>query len=657
MKRSILTIVFLGFCGVLSFSENSLTIIYSASLNGNLDGCNCTMDPKAGLVTRAAYLRGINQRDRVILLEAGNVFYPLPDELLAREILEAYKDLGYQAIAVGNQEFSLGADALLELKRKFPLVSHNISVGPGQVISPDPLIITKGAHRIGVASVTDPAVLESIPEDARSRVTVESLPTALARLLPAFDRKNVDLTILLYHGLYDKAKRLLSAFNEIDVLILGHQELLIDAEKVGNSILVSPGGEGNKLGVLEVLFAENGSKTFNNSFLAFDYKRDPKDPSVMGRIERYRMERKKRLTKAGSRPVSRPASGDRISLHYYFTPGCRNCRRFLDQTIPELERKLNIEVDVLEKNILDSDTYREYLGMLAELGETEQAYPTLMMDRTVIQGETEINRRIEQELRIQAASKRAASSTRESEAKPQVVARKLAIIPVVSAGLLDGINPCAFTTIIFLLTALALAGKRRREILILGLFFALSVFVTYFLLGLGLFEAIRVTAAFPIVAGALRWALVSVLVLFAGLSLYDYHLIRRGRASEMTLQLPDFFKKRIRATIKSGARSAALVASSLALGFLVSLFELACTGQVYFPFLVFIVRNERSLSGYLFLLLYNLGFILPLFAVFFVTYRGVSSRRLTELFQKHMGKVKIGLASVFILMAVLTIMT
>lgn len=104
-------------------------------------------------------------------------------------------------------------------------------------------------------------------------------------------------------------------------------------------------------------------------------------------------------------------------------------------------------------------------------------------------------------------------------------------------------------------------------------------------------------------------------------------------------------------------RSAALVATSLVLGFLVSLFELACTGQIYFPFLVFIVRNERKLSGYLFLLLYNLGFILPLLAVFFVTYRGVSSRRLTELFQNHMGKVKIGLSAVFILMAVLTIIT
>ncbi len=381
----------------------------------------------------------------------------------------------------------------------------------------------------------------------------------------------------------------------------------------------------------------------------------------------------------GQRGQADPPAGNakRVTLYYYFTPGCRYCQRFLDKTIPDLERKLGIEIEVMDRSILDPDSYTEYLSRLKELGEKERAYPALVVGRTVIQGEAEISQRIEQELRLSLEG--SGTSVREADTKPAVpLGRDLTIIAVLAAGLLDGINPCAFTTIIFLLTALALAGKRRGEILTLGLFFTLSVCVTYFLVGLTLFAAIRLTTVFPVVARALRWALISVLIFFAGLSLYDYSLIRKGRASEMTLQLPDFFKKRIRATIKSRvrladqrsrpadqrsrpadqrSRLAALVATSLVLGFLVSLFELACTGQVYFPFLVFIVRNERKLSGYLFLLLYNLGFILPLLAVFFVTYRGVSSRRLTELFQNHMGKVKIGLSAIFILMAVLTIIT
>jgi len=134
----IAVIVVFGICSVLFGSgsgsqpvdygkNSSLRIIYSSSLNGNLDGCTCSMNPRAGLVTRAAYLRALKDRDQSLLLDAGNIFDSFPDELLAIEILEAYRELGYQAIAIGDHEFSLGADALLELKTKFPLVSNNIA--------------------------------------------------------------------------------------------------------------------------------------------------------------------------------------------------------------------------------------------------------------------------------------------------------------------------------------------------------------------------------------------------------------------------------------------------------------------------------------------------------------------------------------------------
>jgi len=316
MKRvfPIVVIVFLGICDVLfgsgfgsrpgeSAKDNSLRIIYSSSLNGNLDGCTCSTNPRAGLVTRAAYLRTLEDRNRVLLMDAGNIFDRHPDELLAKEILEVYRELGYQAIAVGDREFSLGADALFELKRKFPLVSNNISVKPKirsaahePPLSPAPLIIKKGSHRIGVISLADPEVFDSLPEGTRNRIKIDSPETILKPLLSTFEQDAVDLTILLYHGLYDNAKKLLRDFKGIDVAILGHEELLIDAEMVGNSILVSPGRDGDRLGILDITLGKNGSKKFNNFFNSFDYELDQQDPSVMRRVERYRMKMRKRLT-------------------------------------------------------------------------------------------------------------------------------------------------------------------------------------------------------------------------------------------------------------------------------------------------------------------------------------------------------------------------
>jgi cytochrome c biogenesis protein CcdA len=89
----------------------------------------------------------------------------------------------------------------------------------------------------------------------------------------------------------------------------------------------------------------------------------------------------------------------------------------------------------------------------------------------------------------------------------------------------------------------------------------------------------------------------------------------------------------------------------------VSVFELACTGQVYFPTIAYMVRMGSSSRGYLYLLLYNLGFILPLLAVFVLSYFGLSSKRLGTFMQKSMGGVKLGLAALFVALAVVTILT
>ena len=235
------------------------------------------------------------------------------------------------------------------------------------------------------------------------------------------------------------------------------------------------------------------------------------------------------------------------------------------------------------------------------------------------------------------------------------VSDRFAVVPILLAGLVDGINPCAFTTLIFLLASLALAGRGRREVLLIGALFTLAVFLTYLGMGLGLFAALRAASAAPVVSLVLRWVLVLVLAVFAGLSVYDFTLIRAGRSSEMLLHLPSALKRRIHTSIRGTMRTTALAGSSLVLGFLVSIFEFACTGQVYLPMLGVLARLHRQADALALLALYNLCFIAPLLVVFGASYLGVSSGRITTLFQAHMGKVKLGLAAVFIGLAVFTL--
>jgi cytochrome c biogenesis protein CcdA len=338
------------------------------------------------------------------------------------------------------------------------------------------------------------------------------------------------------------------------------------------------------------------------------------------------------------------------ALTYYYTPGCRSCEEFLSTEVPRLEKELGIRIDIQRKDVLDPALYEELSSFANSQGQSIRAIPALRTGSTLLQGDQEIRAKLVEVLTSSVPPAPAAVV-----AVPAPLADRLAVFPVMAAGLLDGINPCAFTTLIFLLASLALAGRGRREVLVIGLMFSLAVFLTYLGIGLGLFAALRAASAVALVSVLLRWALVIVLFLFAGLSIYDYALIRGGRPSEMLLQLPSALKRQIHASIRTRVRTAALVGSSLVLGFLVSVFEFACTGQVYLPTLAYLVRVHRQLDAVGLLVLYNLCFIAPLLLVFGGSYYGVSSARITTFFQAHMGKVKLGLAVVFAGLAVFTL--
>ena len=114
--------------------EEIIKILYTTSLNGNLDGCECKVASRAGLVKRASYLRSLTDRGNIILVDVGDILSARPDELLANEILETYREIGYDVIGVGDQEFSNGIEKLLKYREYNLLVSNNLAVCPDENI-------------------------------------------------------------------------------------------------------------------------------------------------------------------------------------------------------------------------------------------------------------------------------------------------------------------------------------------------------------------------------------------------------------------------------------------------------------------------------------------------------------------------------------------
>ncbi len=237
--------------------------------------------------------------------------------------------------------------------------------------------------------------------------------------------------------------------------------------------------------------------------------------------------------------------------------------------------------------------------------------------------------------------------------------RSFGIGAIAVSGLIDGINPCAFATIIFFISYLTLVNRKGKELLLVGGMFTLAVFLTYFLIGTGALKIVTSLSILPIVRKIFVFAMATVSAVLAFISLSDYLKFKKtGQPCEATLQLPERMKKMIHSTIRKNVKTRNFIIMAAATGFLVSVLELACTGQIYLPTLIFISNvPELRTNALLYLLVYNLMFVIPLIMVFLFTYWGTSSQQWTDFSKKNFGNMKLLMSFIFSGLSILLIVT
>jgi len=230
---------------------------------------------------------------------------------------------------------------------------------------------------------------------------------------------------------------------------------------------------------------------------------------------------------------------------------------------------------------------------------------------------------------------------------------KMGWVAVVLAGLVDGLNPCAFATIIFFVSYLSLSGKKGKQIIITGASFTLGVFIAYLLVGLGFYKVLDLISGITSIISKVVYVLTAILCLvLAVLSIRDFIKVRKGDLTDMALKLPEPLRKRINQTVREGRKSSSYIIGAFVTGLLISLLELACTGQIYLPVIISMSSVPAMRGQALFyLVLYNLMFIVPLIIVFILAFYGTTSKQFTSFLRKHAGAVKLGMALVFIILA------
>ncbi|MFH0924288.1 MAG: hypothetical protein V1872_01430 [bacterium] len=357
---------------------------------------------------------------------------------------------------------------------------------------------------------------------------------------------------------------------------------------------------------------------------------------------------------------------EKVYFAYFFSPGCKKCNRvhhditYLQKKYPNLVIR---EFDI--HNNHDKQLNEAICEQLRVPEEKRLIAPAVFTgDDYIIADELKLDKL---EAVITRYSKKTTSplwevSTEDKgKAKVSIINRfkSISFSTVLIAGLLDGINPCAFATIIFFISYLTYLGRKKKEVIFVGLSFTLAVFLTYFLVGLGVYKIIDKLTFLPLLSKIVYILTVSFALILGSYNLYDFIMIRRcNDLSVMKLQLPDFLKKRIHKTIREKSKVNNYIIAAFFTGFIVSFLELACTGQVYLPTIIFVSKvASMRLKAFFFLLSYNLMFITPLLGIFIVAYCGITSAQLTQYIQRHARGIKLLTAIFFFTLATVLILT
>ena len=226
---------------------------------------------------------------------------------------------------------------------------------------------------------------------------------------------------------------------------------------------------------------------------------------------------------------------------------------------------------------------------------------------------------------------------------------------IIFIGLVDGVNPCAVTIIVFFMSFLAFYGYRKREMVVIGLLFILSVYITYCLIGLGIFESLYRLQGFWLLSKITNITIGVISIVFGFCALYDFIQYRKtGSTDGLMLSLPRWIKNLIYKIIGSNYRDGSktltgLVISALVTGFLVSILGAVCVAKIYLPTIVFVLKTTGlKLKALAYLLLYNLLFIVPLLIVLSFAIAGTSPERFQKILRGNLGIVKILMGAAFL---------
>lgn len=307
-----------------------------------------------------------------------------------------------------------------------------------------------------------------------------------------------------------------------------------------------------------------------------------------------------------SAPVDSPILAVKpVTVEFFNEPGCEECAMVNDQILPELEQRYSGYYVLARLDLGVMTNYLRLVSFQKQLGEVNAPVYMVLDGRKILSGFKDIKANLfaamdqmvagQKESPPATLSAHTASPNMQDKSGMQAVLtsriKQFTLAGILMAGLLDALNPCAMATIVFFMSLLSAAGVRGRGILMAGGAFAVGSFMTYTALGFGVLRVIHLFEGFHKVRMVANVVMAAILMLLAVLSLRDaFRYGASHKPSDISVKLPSRLMRWAHAVMKGGMGHKSVVVGGLVTGVVVTALESVCTGQIYIPTLVMLIK-------------------------------------------------------------------
>lgn len=301
----------------------------------------------------------------------------------------------------------------------------------------------------------------------------------------------------------------------------------------------------------------------------------------------------------------------------YYGNGCPHCAE-VEDFIKNNSFDFSIEQKEIYQNRVNAEEFNRVCAAEG-ISLMNRGVPFLYAEQECFIGDQQIIDYLSAKL----ISTEADYSSEEAISVPADSSDDLTIPILIGAALVDSINPCEFAVLLILIATILASGNRKRALLS-GLAYSASIFISYFLMGLGLYSVIS-SLGTPVVFMKVIGGIAILIGLF---NIKDYFWYGKVFLMEVPLSW--------RPKLKSLVRSITGPLSAFLIGFLVSLFLLPCTSGPYVVILGMLGHSETFSRAIWLLLLYNFIFILPMIIISIGMYFGMNVEKAEETRNKNL---------------------